>query len=89
MVAVDETAGEIKAIGGNVRASVRLKIFPGASEEGNYFSPLPYAGRQLFAHLQLQADPIEKNAMNNSPTMKNLDTLSPTIIPNRTLAIRP
>jgi len=89
VVAVDESVGEIKAIGGNVRASVRLKIFPGATEEGDYFAPLPYAGRQLFAHLQLQADPIEGNAMNNSPTIKNLDTLTSTIIPNRTLALRP
>ncbi len=92
VVAVDESAGEIKAIGGNVRASVRLKIFPGAIGSGEvdaYFAPLPYAGREIFAHLQLQADPIEDNAMNNSPTMKNLDTLSSTIIPNRTLAFRP
>lgn len=89
VVSVDESAGEIKAIGGNVRASVRLKIFPGATSEGDYFAPLPYAGRQLFAHLQLQADPIEENAINNSPTLKNLDTLSSTLIPSRTLASRP
>ncbi len=89
VVSVDESAGEIKAIGGNVRASVRLKIFPGTTREQGYFAPLPYAGRQLFAHLQLQAEPIEENAMLNSPTLKNLDTLSSTIIPNRTLEFRP
>jgi hypothetical protein len=85
---VDETAGEIKAIGGNVRASVRLKIFPAIKEVDDYFAPSPYAGRQIFAHLQLQADPIEEDAMNNSPTLQNLNSLLSTIIPNRTLASR-
>ncbi|MFL2840757.1 MAG: DUF2272 domain-containing protein [Pseudohongiellaceae bacterium] len=75
VVAVDETAGEIKAIGGNVKASVRLKIFPAATEEKYYFAPLPYAGRETFAHLQLQADMIEKNALNNSPTLQNLELI--------------
>jgi hypothetical protein len=88
VVAVDETAGEIKAIGGNVRASVRLKVFPAATKDGEYFAPMPYAGRKIFAHLQLQAEPIEENAMNNSPTLQNIGSLLPTIIPNRTLASR-
>ncbi|PCJ42792.1 MAG: hypothetical protein COA71_04630 [SAR86 cluster bacterium] len=88
VVAVDEAAGEIKAIGGNVKASVRLKIFPASKDIGDYFSPAPYAGRQIFAHLQLQADPIEENALNNSPTLQNLESLLSTIIPNRTLASR-
>ncbi len=90
VVAVDEEAGEIKAIGGNVRASVRLKIFPAAAAAaaGENFAPLPYAGGQLFAHLQLQADPIEHNAMSNSPTLLNLDSLAPTTIPDRIAASR-
>ena len=88
VVAVDETAGEIKAIGGNVRASVRLKIFPAVKGEGAYLAPVPYAGRHLFAHLQLQADSIEGNAMNNSPTLQNLESLLSTIIPNRAIASR-
>lgn len=88
VVAVDEAAGEIKAIGGNVRASVRLKIFPAVKNGGDYLAPVPYAGRYLFAHLQLQADPIEENAMNNSPTLENLESLLSTIIPDRALASR-
>ncbi|MDG2090899.1 MAG: DUF2272 domain-containing protein [Gammaproteobacteria bacterium] len=88
VVSVDESAGEIKAIGGNVRASVRLKIFPAAKVENDYFAPVPYAGRHLFAHLQLQADPIEEDAMNNSPTLQNLESLLSTIIPDKTLASR-
>ena len=88
VVAVDETAGEIKAIGGNVRASVRLKVFPAATRAGEYFAPSPYAGRKIFAHLQLQADRIEENAMDNSPTLQNLGSLLQIIIPNRTQASR-
>ena len=88
VVAVDEIAGEIKAIGGNVKASVRLKIFPAMKDASNYLAPVPYAGRHLFAHLQLQADPIEENALSNSPTLKNLESLISTIIPNRALASR-
>lgn len=88
VVAVDETAGEIKAIGGNVRASVRLKIFPAEKTADNYIAPIPYAGRHLFAHLQLQADPIEENALNSSPTMQNIDSLLSTEIPSRMLINR-
>ena len=72
VVAVDEAQGQIKAIGGNVRASVRLKIIPAEKGDAGFFAPRPYAGRQLFAHLQLQAEPIEANAMNNSPTIRRL-----------------
>ena len=89
VVAVDEAAGQIKAIGGNVRASVRLKIFPAELQSEGFFAPLPYAGRQIFAHLQLQADPIEANALNNSPTLQRLDalagkTINTTSLVNRT-----
>jgi hypothetical protein len=98
VVAVDKTAGEIKAIGGNVRAAVRLKIFPAASSDGEYFAPVPYAGRKIFAHLQLQAEPIEENAMNNSPTLQQstsqtipqqqIGTLNQTFMPGSKLASR-
>lgn len=88
VVAVDEEAGQIKVIGGNVRASVRLKIFPAELRSGEFFAPLPYAGRQIFAHLQLQADPIEANAMNNSPTVKSLDSLSRNTLSSSSLVNR-
>jgi hypothetical protein len=71
VVAVDEEAGQIKAIGGNVRASVRMKILPATRTEGAYFAPVPYAGMQIFAHLKLKLDPIEVNALENSPTMQS------------------
>lgn len=73
VVAVDEEASQIKAIGGNVRASVRMKILPATHTEGAYFAPVPYAGRQIFAHLKLKLDPIEVNALENSPTMQSFN----------------
>ena len=77
VVAVDEEAGQIKAIGGNVRASVRMKILPAKHTEGAYFAPVPYAGRQIFAHLKLKFDPIEANALEKSPTMRSSRTSRP------------
>ncbi|MAY02349.1 MAG: hypothetical protein CMQ38_05140 [Gammaproteobacteria bacterium] len=86
VVGVDPEAGEIKAIGGNVRASVRMKVFPAAVNDNAYLVPLPYAGRQIFAHLKLQARAIEEDAINNSPTMLHLESLTSTTIINRSLA---
>lgn len=70
VVKLDEEAGEILAIGGNVSDSVRLKRLPGAVGSSGNFEPLPYNGRRIFAHLKLRVDePIETNALDNSPTM--------------------
>ncbi len=88
VVSIDEAAGEIRAIGGNVRGSVRLKVFPAGRGESGHLAPLPYAGRQIFAHLQLQADPIEMDALNNTPTILNLESLSSTVIVTRSVASR-
>ncbi len=71
VVNLDENAGEIWAIGGNVSDSVRLKRLPAASGEHG-LHPVPYNGRQIFAHLQLQAPAIEPDAIANSPTMVSL-----------------
>lgn len=73
VVAVDEEASQIKVIGGNVRGSVRMKILPATHTEGAYFAPVPYAGRQIFAHLKLKFDLIEANALENSPTMQSFN----------------
>lgn len=70
VVRLDEETGEILAIGGNVSDSVRLKRLPGAVGSSGNFEPLPYNGRRIFAHLKLRVDePIETNALDNSPTM--------------------
>ncbi len=68
VVKLDESAEEIWAIGGNVSDSVRLKRLPaGTGEHGLH--AVPYNGRRMFAHLQLQAPDIEPNAIDNSPSM--------------------
>ena len=67
VVKLDESAGEIWAIGGNVSDSVRLKRLPAVVGD-NGLHPVPYNGRKLFAHLQLQAPAVEPDAIDNSPT---------------------
>ncbi len=76
VVKVDEQAGEIWAIGGNVSDSVRLKRLP-AEFGRNGLQTVPYSGRMIFAHLQLQAPAIETNALDNSPTMLALACTMP------------
>jgi hypothetical protein len=70
VVQVDEVAGQILTIGGNVRSSVRLKIFPAAADNGA-FAPLPTA-RMIFAHLKLQTAAIEADALEQSPTLRSM-----------------
>jgi hypothetical protein len=71
VVQVDESAGQILTIGGNVRSSVRLKIFPAAKAEGRELAPLPTA-RTIFAHLKLRADPVDNRALEATPTLLSL-----------------
>ncbi|MEJ2122902.1 MAG: DUF2272 domain-containing protein [Alphaproteobacteria bacterium] len=77
VVNVDEAAGRILTIGGNVRRSVSLKIFAATRTASGILRPAdpPVNAdmRPLFAHLKLRADPIELNALRNSPTVKSLN----------------
>lgn len=81
VVKVDEAKMRIFAIGGNVRRSVTLKLFPAVREgRGNLRPVNPPEGdrygddiRPLFAHLKLRAETIEADALDNSPTIKGLD----------------
>ena len=63
VVAIEERKQRILLIGGNVRSWVRLKILPGQFNGSGLFEPEPYNNRQIFAHLQLQARPINKEAL--------------------------
>ena len=60
-------------IGGNVMQSVTLTILP--LDKGNKPYPHPVTaediqgGRTVFAHLKLQADPVEPDALAHSPTI--------------------
>ncbi|MDA1184333.1 MAG: DUF2272 domain-containing protein [Acidobacteria bacterium] len=71
VVGVDEAGGRILAIGGNVRGTVSLKLFPAVRHAGEPFR-LAGAGngdRPMFAHLKLRAASIEANALGASPTV--------------------
>jgi hypothetical protein len=68
IVSVDEINARILTIGGNVRASVRMKIFPAGLQERPYFSPLP-TNRYIFAHLKLRTPTIAPDAWRQSPSL--------------------
>ncbi len=82
VVKVDEASEIILAIGGNVRGSVRLKLLPAVRIPGEALRPMDQSmipgGRVVFAHLKLRADPIEADALDNSPTIKALGGLQRT-----------
>lgn len=71
VVDVDEAAGRVLAVGGNVRAAVSLKIIPAVRDRGR-LRPANAAegGRTIFAHLSLRAAPIAPNAFRSTPTMR-------------------
>jgi hypothetical protein len=72
VVAVDATKGQILTIGGNVRASVRMKIHAaGRSDAGPHLAPLP-SRRPVFAHLKLRADSAARDPLLQSPTLQQL-----------------
>ena len=71
VVKLDESEGRILAIGGNVRGSVSLKLFPAVGEQER-LRPSDQGGRPHFAHLKLQADPIGSNALGSSPMTQAL-----------------
>jgi hypothetical protein len=76
VVQVDDQAGQILTIGGNVRSSVRMKIFPAGKVDGRELAPLPTA-RPIFAHLKLRAEPIDARALEQTPTLRSLGCLMP------------
>ena len=75
-VQVDVANDRVLVIGGNVRGSVRMKLF--AAEFGEPRDGAPSvqsvggAGRTIFAHLKLKADSIEADALDSSPTFRAL-----------------
>jgi len=61
-------------IGGNILGAVTLAIWPTERAPGGFLRPTAAiqidGTRNVFAHLRLRANPIESNAMDNSPTVK-------------------
>lgn len=72
VVKVDTTAMQILTIGGNVRASVRMKNIPaGFNNKGDVLVPVSLR-RPIFAHLKLQTAVVEADALSNTPTLQQL-----------------
>ncbi len=71
MVGLDPERGRILAVGGNVRATVGLKLLP-AEPDGDVGLHPKGGTRPLFAHLSLRAAPIGDDALEGSPTMRAL-----------------
>jgi len=77
VVKVDTDLPGFHVIGGNVRATVGMKLLPGKVTANGFIEPVPYGNRALFAHLKLDADPLPLNALDLSPTMQTLDCSMP------------
>jgi len=75
-IVVRVDADRINVIGGNVVQGVSLTILPLTSEGSAHPRPLAAAdlagARTIFAHLKLQADPVEPDAMDRSPSIRAL-----------------
>ena len=68
VVKLEPARHRILAIGGNVRATVGLKLLPAQTDDAVGLRP-DGGARPLFAHLKLAADPIDGGALDESPTM--------------------
>jgi hypothetical protein len=76
VVKADPEAMRFLVIGGNVQESVSLTILPAVQEDSSEMRPVDEAqldgARTIFAHLKLNADAVEANAFDNTPTIRSL-----------------
>lgn len=72
VVKLDPENERILLIGGNVRSWVRLKMLPASINDAGILAPVPYSGRSIFAHLQLQTKAISNASFELSPTVSAL-----------------
>jgi hypothetical protein len=85
VVEVNMAEQQILTIGGNVRSSVRMKVFPAAVASSGQLAPLP-TNRYIFAHLKLRRDAIAADAVRQSPTLTKLRCSIPTVPKSLTIA---
>ncbi|HTK80141.1 MAG TPA: DUF2272 domain-containing protein [Rhizomicrobium sp.] len=75
-IVVKLAADRILVVGGNILGAVTLAVWPTERAPAGYLRPVPAIQidgiRNVFAHLKLRANPIEWNAMDNSPTIRAL-----------------
>jgi hypothetical protein len=70
IVKVDDAAGRVLAIGGNVRGVVSLKQLPASRGDGRHLrASTGNDERPIFAHLKLRAGAVPANALDASPAM--------------------
>jgi hypothetical protein len=77
VVEVNAAARQILTIGGNVRSSVRMKVFPAAAGDTGHLAP-EVTNRIIFAHLKLRSEPIAADAVRQTPTLQKLSCTLPT-----------
>jgi hypothetical protein len=71
VVRIDEAAGRIGVIGGNVGRAVSLKILRATrSRSGHLEATSLDEGRPVFAHLKLRTPAIDARALDSSPTIQ-------------------
>jgi hypothetical protein len=76
VVRVDAATSRILAIGGNVRGRVSLKLLYApvarSTDAGVLHARVGHDGRRVFAHLKLNADPIQPDALETAPTIRSI-----------------
>ena len=81
VVKMDARGNRVLVIGGNVFQSVSLSVLPLSRERSRYPRPVDDSmiegAQTVFAHLKLRADPIEADALENSPAIRALSVRSP------------
>jgi hypothetical protein len=71
VVKIDEAMERILVVGGNVRATVTLKVLRAERQAGKPLGVMdPDEERPIFAHLKLRADALPSDALDTTPTMK-------------------
>ena len=72
VVKLDPANDRIMLIGGNVRSWVRLKMLPAEINASGLLAPVPYNGRNIFAHLKLRTKTDSATSLEQSPTLSTL-----------------
>ena len=76
VVYVDRGASRILTIGGNVRGTVSLKLQYAETDpsDDRLHRRVGHAGRTIFAHLKLRAEPVDAALLFDTPTIRALAT---------------
>ena len=87
VVEVDDEAGRILAIGGNVLRAVSLKVLPARRAANGGLYATTSSSVPLYAHLKLRADPIGARALGESTVLAALAARTQDSAPSRATLI--